>query len=167
MKHGMPTRFPLLPQGSVPPRALRITTLAEDRPSSSGEQAPILTQHTEAVTPTPSTARQLVSHLHAAISLLLLGLIRVYQLTISPLFGPCCRFAPSCSHYAAAAIRSRGPWVGGFLAIKRILRCNPLFAGGYDPPPPAQKGLGSAHASVLATTPAVHSTAVRPPLGGN
>ena len=140
MKHGMPSPVPLLPQGAVPTRVLRITTL--------GEQAPVLMQPVNAVTPaptpTPSTGRQVASHFQAAISLSLLGLIRLYQLTVSPLFGPCCRFAPSCSHYAASAIRSRGPWVGGFLAIKRILRCNPLFAGGYDPPPAATKALGSA-----------------------
>lgn len=66
---------------------------------------------------------------------LMLAAIRGYQLFLSPLLGPRCRFAPSCSVYAAEAIRVHGPLCGGWLALKRILRCHPLHPGGYDPVP--------------------------------
>jgi uncharacterized protein len=62
-------------------------------------------------------------------------LIRAYQLTLSPLLGNCCRFEPSCSHYAAEAIRRHGLLRGAALAAWRIVRCNPFCRGGYDPVP--------------------------------
>lgn len=62
-------------------------------------------------------------------------LIRVYQNSISPLSPGSCRFYPTCSAYAVEAIQVHGPLKGGFLAAKRIARCNPLFKGGYDPVP--------------------------------
>jgi len=65
----------------------------------------------------------------------MLALIRGYQLLLSPLLGPRCRYYPSCSHYALAAIRLHGPAHGGWLAFKRITRCHPLNPGGYDPVP--------------------------------
>lgn len=65
-----------------------------------------------------------------------LVLIRAYQLLISPLLGPRCRFYPSCSHYTADAIRLHGFFRGGWLGARRIVRCHPLNAGGYDPVPP-------------------------------
>lgn len=61
--------------------------------------------------------------------------IRCYQVLISPLIGPRCRFYPSCSHYAIDAIRTHGPLRGGWLAARRITRCHPLNPGGYDPVP--------------------------------
>ncbi|WP_322874099.1 membrane protein insertion efficiency factor YidD [Geovibrio ferrireducens] len=64
---------------------------------------------------------------------LLIGPIRFYQLFISPMLGPRCRFYPSCSEYAIEAIQKKGIFKGFFLAVWRILRCNPLSAGGYDP----------------------------------
>jgi putative membrane protein insertion efficiency factor len=64
-------------------------------------------------------------------------LIRAYQLTISPLLGDCCRFEPSCSHYAMAALRRHGLARGSALAGWRLLRCNPFCRGGYDPVPVA------------------------------
>ncbi|HEY6879158.1 MAG TPA: membrane protein insertion efficiency factor YidD [Polyangiales bacterium] len=67
---------------------------------------------------------------------LLLALIRLYQLLLSPLLGNVCRFEPSCSRYAAACIATHGPARGSWLALKRIGRCHPFHAGGYDPPPP-------------------------------
>ena len=70
----------------------------------------------------------------------LLALIRFYQRQISPLFPPCCRFTPTCSQYALEAIQVHGAAKGVFLALKRILRCNPLFPGGYDPIPPRKGG---------------------------
>ena len=66
---------------------------------------------------------------------LLLALIRFYRSVISPLEPPCCRFVPTCSAYALEAIARYGASKGGFLSVKRILRCNPFFKGGYDPVP--------------------------------
>ena len=62
-------------------------------------------------------------------------LIRGYQLALSPLFGPRCRFYPSCSHYALEAIDTHGAWRGTWLTIKRISRCHPFNEGGFDPVP--------------------------------
>lgn len=64
-------------------------------------------------------------------------LIRVYQLGISPLLGPRCRFYPSCSHYAQEAIDTHGLRRGGWLALRRLSRCHPWHPGGFDPVPPA------------------------------
>jgi hypothetical protein len=65
----------------------------------------------------------------------LLFLIRLYQMTLSRLIGPSCRFEPSCSHYTATCIERFGALRGSWLGIKRIGRCHPLNPGGYDPPP--------------------------------
>ena len=65
-----------------------------------------------------------------------LSMIRFYQKKISPLFPPRCRFYPTCSQYAVEAIERFGACKGGTLALWRLLRCNPLFPGGYDPVPP-------------------------------
>jgi putative membrane protein insertion efficiency factor len=62
-------------------------------------------------------------------------LIRIYQHTVSLLLGPCCRFTPSCSDYAAVSIRRFGVIKGGFLTLRRVMRCHPLHPGGYDPVP--------------------------------
>lgn len=66
---------------------------------------------------------------------LLLGLIRLYQATLSKVLPPACRFVPSCSHYAYEAVDKYGAIKGGWLAIKRVVRCNPRNPGGYDPVP--------------------------------
>ena len=58
---------------------------------------------------------------------------RFYQLFISPLFPPHCRFYPTCSQYALEAIKKYGIVRGGIMAIKRIAKCNPYHKGGYDP----------------------------------
>ncbi len=71
----------------------------------------------------------------------LLALIHVYQRTLSPalpaLFGPTCgcRFTPTCSHYAAAAVREHGALAGVWLAARRLVKCTPFHAGGFDPVP--------------------------------
>lgn len=62
-------------------------------------------------------------------------LIRFYQLTISHVLPTACRFEPSCSHYSYEAIYRYGLVKGGFMAIKRIGRCQPFHPGGYDPVP--------------------------------
>ncbi|HCA33655.1 MAG TPA: membrane protein insertion efficiency factor YidD [Lachnospiraceae bacterium] len=66
---------------------------------------------------------------------LLLWLIRFYQKQISPLKKPCCRYFPTCSVYAYTAVSKYGVIKGGWLAIKRVLRCHPFHPGGYDPVP--------------------------------
>ena len=65
----------------------------------------------------------------------LLLLIRFYSAAISPLFPPSCRYVPTCSQYAMEAIGKYGAAKGGWLALKRILRCHPFHKGGYDPVP--------------------------------
>ena len=69
------------------------------------------------------------------IRLLFLGLIRLYQLLISPLFPQACRFSPSCSRYAQEAIEIHGVPRGIGLGLRRVLRCHPFNPGGYDPVP--------------------------------
>ena len=65
----------------------------------------------------------------------LLALVRFYRVAISPYRAPCCIYTPTCSQYAVQAIEKYGAWKGGFLALRRILRCNPFHKGGYDPVP--------------------------------
>lgn len=70
---------------------------------------------------------------------LLIALIRIYQMGISPWLGNHCRFYPSCSQYACEAFERHGVLRGGWLAIRRVLRCHPWHPGGVDPvpePPP-------------------------------
>lgn len=62
-------------------------------------------------------------------------LIRFYQVFISPLFPPTCRYTPTCSEYFIQAVEKYGPIKGSYLGIKRILRCHPGHPGGYDPVP--------------------------------
>ncbi|NTV45729.1 MAG: membrane protein insertion efficiency factor YidD [Chlorobiales bacterium] len=68
-------------------------------------------------------------------------LIRFYQVALSPLFPPSCRFVPSCSNYALEAYRTHNFFYATLLTVWRVLRCNPFVKGGYDPvPPPKQNG---------------------------
>jgi hypothetical protein len=66
---------------------------------------------------------------------IMLGLVRFYQLAISPHFKPRCKFIPSCSWYTLEAIETYGAGKGFWLGLKRLLRCNPFSRGGYDPVP--------------------------------
>lgn len=66
---------------------------------------------------------------------LMLALIAFYRTCISPLTPPACRYTPTCSQYAQEAIRKYGPFKGGWLALRRILRCHPWGGSGYDPVP--------------------------------
>ncbi len=88
------------------------------------------------------------------IAQLLLLLIRVYQRALSPLLGPVCRFEPSCSRYAATCIERFGALQGSGLALRRVLRCNPLHPGGLDLPPNRQE-----HAPLAMTTACSHAHA--------
>ena len=71
--------------------------------------------------------------------IVLLGLIHLYQRFISPMFGPHCRFEPTCSAYAASAIAQHGALRGTVMGLRRIVRCHPWSAGGWDPVP-CEKG---------------------------
>lgn len=69
------------------------------------------------------------------IGYIFLATIKFYQVVISPLTSPACRYQPTCSVYASEAIKKHGPFKGGYLAIKRILSCHPWGKSGYDPVP--------------------------------
>lgn len=85
---------------------------------------------------------------HAARGLLR-GLVRGYQLLVSPIMAPSCRFEPTCSHYALESLARHGSLRGSWLALKRIARCHPWGGMGYDPVPPAPTG-GPARGRVAA-----------------
>jgi putative membrane protein insertion efficiency factor len=67
---------------------------------------------------------------------LLIALVHVYRATLSPLLGPSCRFEPSCSAYALTAFDRHGALQGGWLSLRRVLRCHPFHPAGFDPVPP-------------------------------
>ncbi|MCE7764849.1 membrane protein insertion efficiency factor YidD [Pseudomonas putida] len=71
-------------------------------------------------------------------NLILIALVRGYQLFIRPVIGSRCRFHPSCSQYSIEALRTHGALLGSWLTLRRLLRCHPLHPGGFDPVP--QKG---------------------------
>ena len=66
---------------------------------------------------------------------LLIGLLKVYRAVISPLYGPVCKYEPSCSAYSLEAVRRHGAWTGTILTVKRLAHCHPWSLGGYDPVP--------------------------------
>lgn len=66
---------------------------------------------------------------------ILIAAVRGYQIVLSPLLPAACRYYPSCSTYALEALEKHGAWRGSWLAIKRVGRCHPFRAGGYDPVP--------------------------------
>lgn len=66
---------------------------------------------------------------------LVLRLIRLYQLAVSPLLPPACRFMPTCSVYGYEAVERHGVWRGAWLTLRRLARCHPFCRGGYDPVP--------------------------------
>jgi uncharacterized protein len=69
------------------------------------------------------------------LSYLFIGLIKVYQYTISPMLGASCRYQPTCSQYGIEALKKYGPIKGGYLTLKRIASCNPWGGHGHDPVP--------------------------------
>ena len=78
--------------------------------------------------------RAVLSYLQKTPGLVIIACIRMYQYT-APVRPAVCRYQPSCSEYAADAIRNRGVFAGMAFAIRRVLRCNPFSSGGYDMPP--------------------------------
>lgn len=67
-----------------------------------------------------------------------IALLRFYKRFISPMLPPACRFQPTCSEYAAEAVERHGVGRGSWLALRRLLRCHPFHAGGFDPVPPVE-----------------------------
>jgi putative membrane protein insertion efficiency factor len=78
---------------------------------------------------------------------LLIGFLRAYRLLISPLYGQVCRYHPSCSAYALEAVTVHGSLRGTWLAVRRLGRCHPWAAGGYDPVPPSRERAESSRLS--------------------
>jgi uncharacterized protein len=89
-----------------------------------------------------SRAAALLRALDRGAAVVLLVLVRAYQLLVSPLLGPVCRYAPSCSSYGATALRRHGAVRGTWLTARRLARCHPWAAGGWDPVP--ERGAGGA-----------------------
>ena len=80
--------------------------------------------------------KRVLSAASRIVSGLLILLVRAYQVVLSPHFGTCCRFEPSCSAYCIEALRAHGVARGCWLAFRRILRCRPFGPSGHDPVPP-------------------------------
>lgn len=79
--------------------------------------------------------RKLFSWFSKGLAAIMIGFIKLYQWTLSPLIGRACRYTPTCSNYGLEAIRKYGPFKGGWLTLKRVLSCNPWGGSGYDPVP--------------------------------
>jgi len=82
---------------------------------------------------------KIISFIRSIFEFILILPIRFYQIFISPLTPGSCRHVPTCSQYALEAIKIHGPIYGTWLAIKRVLRCNPWGTSGYDPVPPKRE----------------------------
>lgn len=110
------------------------------------------------------SAPRIVRAVAKAPQLALIGTVRAYQLTVSPLLGPRCKYYPSCSHYGIEALRTHGAMRGSALAAWRVLRCNPWSNGGVDDVPTASQKLfrlsrnngAHGHAGVPASTVSSH-----------
>ena len=79
--------------------------------------------------------KRIFRFVRSMVSYFLIGLIRLYQITLSPFIGRSCRYTPTCSNYGIEAIRKHGPLKGSWLTLKRVLSCNPWGGSGYDPVP--------------------------------
>lgn len=79
--------------------------------------------------------RKFFSWFSKGLAAVMIGFIKLYQWTLSPLIGRACRYTPTCSNYGLEAIRKYGPFKGGWLTLKRVLSCNPWGGSGYDPVP--------------------------------
>ena len=121
--------------------ALKLSKLRSNPPAEkrdgSGPEAQSVGPAPAATTAQPvNPLKAVLEFIQSVLADLALGLIFLYQRFISPLFPPACRFRPTCSSYAAQAIKIHGFWRGSFLAAKRLLKCHPLHPGGDDPVPP-------------------------------
>jgi len=83
----------------------------------------------------------------------LIGLVRVYRRAVSPWLGHVCRFEPSCSAYAIACLEGHGLLLGSLLSIRRLCKCHPFHAGGFDPPPPPRLAPGTPLSPALEVPP--------------
>jgi putative membrane protein insertion efficiency factor len=81
----------------------------------------------------------------------LIALLKGYRFAISPLYGQVCRYHPTCSAYALEAVQAHGALRGTWLAMRRVARCHPWAAGGFDPVPAPKNRRSSTHSSSLAT----------------
>lgn len=99
--------------------------------------------------------------------LLLTGLVRGYQLVVSPWFAPTCRYYPTCSTYAIDALRIHGPIKGLYLATWRLLRCNPWSKGGVDPVAPKKSSRGSVSGSAAGNPPGSAANFHSPTVAGS
>jgi len=105
--------------------------LALLEPDQSQVTPPVHEPATVSVSPIAS----FLAAINAALAGLMLAGIGFYRRFISPLIGPSCRFTPTCSAYGLEAIQRHGPWKGGWLTVKRLLRCHPFTPCGCDPVP--------------------------------
>jgi len=96
---------------------------------------------------------------------LLIGLVRGYQLLVSPFLGPTCRYYPSCSAYAVQALQVHGAFRGSWLAVRRLLRCHPWSPGGVDHVPP-RRGHEHDHEHDHSPTRAERDSELRPATAG-
>lgn len=78
---------------------------------------------------------KLYSGFKSLLANILIGMIKLYQVTLSPFIGRACRYTPTCSNYGIEAIQKHGPFKGFWLTLKRVLSCNPWGGSGYDPVP--------------------------------
>ncbi len=76
--------------------------------------------------------------IEGSVSSAMILVVRAYQIVLSPLFPPACRFTPTCSQYAIEALRVHGPIKGSWLTLKRLFRCRPYGPSGHDPVPPRE-----------------------------
>lgn len=81
----------------------------------------------------------IIGYIHQLFKWVLILPIRIYQIFLSPLLGKNCRYTPTCSHYSIEAIREWGIFRGSWMAVKRIVSCNPWGGSGYDPVPKNEK----------------------------
>ena len=94
----------------------------------------------------------------------LMALVRAYRFFLSPWLGSSCRFDPTCSAYSLQALETHGAAVGTYLTLRRLVRCNPLCAGGHDPVPVRETGLlsacvtGASHASATLSSTSTDKT---------